>query len=72
MEADFFQVETPDHITIFDNTDAVVARFTKTQHGYWAYHSFNFGALMKGMSVYSKTDGQYVVGSIGQLEGEAA
>jgi len=72
MEADFIQVETPDHITIFDSTDAVVARFSKTKHGRWAYHSFTYGVSAKGMTLYCRNADQYLIGSVGQLMGEVA
>ena len=72
MEADFVQVETPDHITIFDSTDAVVARFSKTKYGRWAYHSFAYGVSAKGMTIYCRRTGQYLIGSVDQLVGEAA
>lgn len=72
MEVDFFVSETLHDIIITNNDGVDVARFARSQHGRWAYHSFCYGMSAKGMTLFDMDANQFAIGTVAQMMGKAA
>ena len=67
MEVDFYVSETLHDIVVTNSDGVDVARFTRSRHGRWAYHSFCYGLSAKGMSLFDMDSNQLIIGNLAEM-----